>query len=199
VKAVKVIRDPKAFQLVADDTRRKIIFLLRVKERTVSQIAEELEKTPQAIYHHIGKLRDAEMVEVAREERVDHFIETYYRASAELFEFHYGKEGGREYMEKQVKETLENLPRLGIDIKVDGKLVSKVVDLQQRMNSIGDSKTEWVEKVEELKDLSFTSRQEMIKYANLLSMSDEQMEEYPQLHQPMRALLDSRLNAPIEA
>ena len=41
--------------------------------------------TPQAIYHHIKKLLPAEMVEVTREERVDNFIETYYRATAEVF------------------------------------------------------------------------------------------------------------------
>ena len=80
---------------MADDTRRRVIYLLRAKEMTVSQIASELQKTPQGIYHHIRKLLDAGMVEVAKEERVDHFIETYYRATAEVFEFIHG-EGGSE-------------------------------------------------------------------------------------------------------
>jgi len=86
MKSVKVFKDPGAFKILADETRRKIIYLLRVKERTVSQIAEELEKTPQVIYHHIRKLLDADMVEVAKEVRIDHFIETYYQATAEVFE-----------------------------------------------------------------------------------------------------------------
>ena len=81
MKAFKLIKDPNAFQLLGDETRRRIIYLLRAKEMTVSQIAGELNLTPQAIYHHIRKLRDAGMVEVAREERVDHYIETYYRAA----------------------------------------------------------------------------------------------------------------------
>lgn len=86
MKSVKVFKDPGAFKILADETRRKIIYLLRVKERTVSQIAEELGKTPQVIYHHIRKLLDADMVEVAKEVRIDHFIETYYQATAEVFE-----------------------------------------------------------------------------------------------------------------
>lgn len=86
MKKVKVFKDPRAFKILSVETRRKIIHLLRVKERTVSQIAEDLGKTPQVIYHHIRKLLDADMVEVAKEVRIDHFIETYYRATAEVFE-----------------------------------------------------------------------------------------------------------------
>ena len=67
MKSFKVIKDPDAFQLLADETRRRVIYLLRAKEMTVAQIAEELKLTPQAIYHHIRKLKDAEMVEVARD------------------------------------------------------------------------------------------------------------------------------------
>ena len=86
MKAFKVIKGgADAFQLLADETRRRIIYLLRAKEHTVSQMAAELELTPQAIYHHIRKLRDADLVEVSREERIDHFIETYFRATAEVF------------------------------------------------------------------------------------------------------------------
>ncbi len=65
MKAIKVVNDPKEFQLLADGTRRKIIFLLRATEMTVSQIASNLGLTPQAIYHHIKKLQKADLVTVA--------------------------------------------------------------------------------------------------------------------------------------
>lgn len=93
MRAFKYIRDPRAFELLADETRRKIIYLLRAKEMTVSQLAADLHVTTQAVYHQIKKLLELELVEVAREERVDHFIETYYRAAAEVFEFHHGDAG----------------------------------------------------------------------------------------------------------
>ena len=75
MRPVKILTDPKAFELLADDTRRKIINLLKAKEMTVSQIADQLDKTPQNIYHHIRKLLDGELVEVAREERIENFVE----------------------------------------------------------------------------------------------------------------------------
>ncbi|MFO7618288.1 MAG: ArsR family transcriptional regulator [Thermoplasmata archaeon] len=42
MQTVKMITDPEAFQLLADETRRKMIYLLRVKDMTVSQIAEQM-------------------------------------------------------------------------------------------------------------------------------------------------------------
>ena len=50
LKSFMVIKDPEAVELLGDATRRRIIYLLRVRERTISQIAEELRITPQAIY-----------------------------------------------------------------------------------------------------------------------------------------------------
>jgi DNA-binding transcriptional ArsR family regulator len=91
MKAFKVVTDPKAFQLLADGTRRKIVYLLRVKEMSVSQLAAELNLTPQAVYHHVKKLVKGGLVEVSREERCGHLIESYYRATAEMFSFSLGK------------------------------------------------------------------------------------------------------------
>src|SRR2546427_9476379 len=116
MKAFKVIDDPEAFQLLADETRRRVVYLLRAKEMTVSQIAAELNLTPQAIYHHIRKLKDAAMVDIAREERVDHFIETYYRASAEVFHLAHGQSKSSAVMEKNTAEALKVLPRLGFPV-----------------------------------------------------------------------------------
>ena len=56
MKAFKVIKDPDAIELLGDETRRRVIYLLRARELTISQMAEELGLTPPAIYHHIKKL-----------------------------------------------------------------------------------------------------------------------------------------------
>ena len=101
MQAFKFVKDPEAWELMADDTRRRVVYLLRAKEMTVSQIAEQLQKTPQAIYHPIRKLLDKELVEVAKEERVDHFIETYYRAAAEVFEFVHGEGHSKDTKSKE--------------------------------------------------------------------------------------------------
>ena len=64
--SARIIRNPEAVQLVADETRRKIIFLLRIREMNVSQIAKELNLTPQAVYHHIRRLVNCQLIEVVR-------------------------------------------------------------------------------------------------------------------------------------
>src|SRR5512139_527030 len=103
MKAVKHISDPEGFKILADETRRKIIFLLRAKELTVSQIADELNLTPQTVYHHIKRLVEAGMVEVTREVRVDHLIESYYMATAEVFHMTVGKtSGGKETLSEVI-------------------------------------------------------------------------------------------------
>lgn len=199
MRAFKVIRDPKAFQLVADQTRRRTIYLLRAKEMTVSQLAEELGKTPQAIYHHIRKLKEAGLVEVAREERVDHFIETYYQATAEVFEFSMGEgESSRKYAETQTREALKSLPKLGLEVRFDDDTVSDLVELEQRKNAIGE-RPELQDKAAELTELGFLTRQDVAKYAKLLTMSDEEFAEYQDVQRRFRELLRDSLVASAEA
>lgn len=178
-----------------------MIHLLRAKERTVSQIAEELGKTPQAIYHHIPKMREAGMVEVAREERIDHFIETYYQATAEVFCASSGSpfcparyisqgEGGKEHAKKEAKEALESLPKMGYDVQIDDKTISELVELQMQMESCG---VEFQEKTNELEDVDFYTKQSVGKYAHFLYMSDEEFKDYQRLEREFRKLLRSRL------
>src|SRR5215472_15565535 len=113
MKAVKVLTDPEAFELMADETRRHMVNLLRAREMTVSQISEALDKTPQNIYHHIRKLVDGALVEVVREERIENFVERYYRATAEIFEVTHGR-GEEEIDETEVKALLKSLSAAGM-------------------------------------------------------------------------------------
>jgi len=50
--------DEETFRLLQDETRRKIVFLLRDSELTVRQLASKLNLTAQNIYHHIKSERD---------------------------------------------------------------------------------------------------------------------------------------------
>ena len=196
MKAFKVITDPEAFQLLADDTRRRIIYLLRAKEMTVAQIAEELKLTPQAIYHHIRKLKDADMVEIAREERVDHFIETYYQATAEMFNLAHGQSGSAKVMEEEVREALGALDKLGFKAKVDPAVVTKVVDLMKRMKE-PDATSPWTEKVNELTDVSYFTKQELLEFTYLMSVSDKEFESFLRCYRDLRKTLRSTLLEPM--
>src|SRR2546429_3944884 len=195
VKAFKVIKSPEAFQLLADETRRRIIYLLRAKEMTVSQIAAELNLTPQAIYHHIRKLRDSDLVEVAREERVDHFIETYYRATAEMFNLSHGEGMPQAYAEEKTKETLMALSRIGLSARTDPEVVTRIVELAKKMEQFGEQ-AEWVEKITGLEDVDYFVKQELVHLAKLLAMTDKEFTEYLNLEREYRKLVRSLIQEP---
>jgi DNA-binding transcriptional ArsR family regulator len=193
----KFIRDPNAFELMADETRRRVIYLLRAKEMTVSQLAAELQKTPQAIYHHIRKLLDAGLVEVAKEERVDHFIETYYRAAAEVFEFIHGEGGSEKYGEQRVREALQALNQLGIQARADDEIVLRMIKISKQMNELALTQ-EMEEKIQKLEGLDFIGKKHVADYLNLLTMSDRKFEEWLNFERTRRNLLKSAVVGPMQ-
>ena len=197
LRTFKFIRDSNAFELLADDTRRRVIYLLRAKEMTVSQIAAELQKTPQAIYHTLRKLTDAQLVEVAKEERVDHFIETYYRATAEVFEFVHGDCDREEYGEQRTREALQSLKQLGIDVRVDDEIVSRLQGVSKHMDRLALT-PELEEKIQSLEGLDFVGKMHLAEYVNLLAMSDQQFEEWLSFERTRRNLVKSAVSGPLQ-
>jgi DNA-binding transcriptional ArsR family regulator len=195
MKAFKLITNPEAFQLLGDETRRRIIYLLRAKEMTVSQIAGELNFTPQAIYHHIRKLREAGMVEVAREERVDHFIETYYRASAEIFNLSHGEGSSQRFAEEKAAESFKALSKIGLKVREDSTAAARLVELDKRMEEIGQE-SKWSEAIAGLPDVDFLVKQGVGHLAKLLTMSDKDFAEYLNLIKEERKLLRSLVEEP---
>ena len=191
MKPIKAIKDPEAFQLLGDETRRKIVFLLRVKEMTVSQIAAELNITPQAVYHHIKKLRKGGMVEVAREERIDHLIESYYRATAETFFCSVGKTPrSRELAEDQVRTVLNALKRLGFNLEFDENQISQLIDVWSKLDEYKGSE-KFEDAISNLDDVDFLTKQTVSEYAETLSMSEEEFVRQQELRKKFRDLLIS--------
>ena len=168
--------------------------MLRAKEMTVSQIASELNLTPQAIYHHIRKMKGADMVEVAREERIDHFIETYYRATAEVFHFSHGEQNKAVMAEEQTKQALDALPRLGFDVRASDEIAKKLVALEQRMMNL-THKQAYMDKAGGLDDVDFFAKQGAAEYATMLAMSDKEFDEYCASHKEMRSILKSGMSS----
>jgi len=182
-------------ELLGDDTRRRIIYLLRARELTISQIAEELRMTPQAIYHHIKKLVPVEMIEVTREERVDNFIETYYRATAEVFSFSWGTSGkNRAQAEQRLRDTLLSLDKLGIRVRVEEEIVAQIIKTQGKIESFGDRQN-LEERVSKLDGVDFLGKQELASVATMISLSDKQFLEWLELQKELRKLLRGLLTS----
>ena len=135
MKAIQVLRDPNVFQLLADETRRKILYLLRVREMSVCELSEELKLTPQALYHHIKKLQEGGMVEVSREERCRHLIESYYRATAEDFLISTGKLRSETVHDKKLAEemitsALQAINKVGVKLDMDKNKIAQLVEIR---------------------------------------------------------------------
>jgi predicted transcriptional regulator len=192
MKAIKVVNDPEEFQLLADDTRRKIIFLLRATEMTVSQIASNLGVTPQAIYHHIKKLQNADLVNVVREERVGHLIESYYRATAEAFLCSVGvTPSGREFFEKQTKTTLDSLVKIGFDLEYNEDDVQKLIEMQDDLLKCCGQKDFEENIKDKLDDLDNTTLSLVKDFGKLLTMTDEEFLKEQQLKRELRYAIKS--------
>jgi len=194
MKAIKVVDDPKKFQLLADDSRRRIIFLLRATEMTVSQIASTLEVTPQAIYHHIKKLQGADLVQVVREERVGHLIESYYRATAEAFLSSVGATpSGREFFEKQMGTTLESLAKIGFDLDYGEDDVQMLIEKQDEVLKCCSEKDFEEKMTDTLDDLDSTTLALIKDYGKLLVMTDDEFLHQQRLNKELRNALKSLL------
>jgi DNA-binding transcriptional ArsR family regulator len=190
MRAVKTIKHPEAFEILADPTRRKMIYLLKVKELTVSQIASELGLTAQAIYHHIRKMKKVGVIEVAREERVGHFIETYYRSAAEMFHLSCGETSGRKANEELVKSALDGLAEIGLVSKADGKSVKEIATLIEDMEKCCGA-TKWADKIEDMDDVGFFVKQSMLEFAHLIAEDDKVFEETVRRKRELRRVLKS--------
>jgi DNA-binding transcriptional ArsR family regulator len=194
MKAIKVIDDPEKFKLLADETRRKIVFLLRATEMTVSQIASTIEVTPQAIYHHIKKLQKADLVQVTREERVGHLIESYYRATAEAFMCSVGATpSGREFFEKQMGTALDSLVKIGFDMEYDEDDVQSLIQKQDELTKCCSDKEFENEMKDALDDLDNTTLAVIKDYGKLLAMTEEEFSKQQMLKREFREALRSLL------
>jgi DNA-binding transcriptional ArsR family regulator len=198
MKPIQVLRDPEAFKLLADETRRKILYLLRVKDMTVSQLASELDLTPQALYHHIKKLLDGSMVEVVREERVGHLIESYYRATAEDFLLSSGKLSAQTLRDRklaleQVTVVLNALKKLGFNLDFDKNKISQLVDLRAELTTEcieNDEKCiRMEEKIWNMDDLNLLTKQIACDFSTTLLMSDEGFVRQQETRKKLRDLL----------
>ena len=194
MKAVKVISDPEACRLLADEKRRSIIYLLRAKEMTVSQIADELNLAPQNLYHHIKKMLEADLVEVTREVRVGSLIESYYRATAEVFQITVGQtSGSKELQTANIAAILASLKKIGFNITYNEEDIAKLSELTMKLDNNPVPK-EYDAAISNLEDIDLLVKQGLQEYTVILSMSEEQLKRKNALKQEFQNTLRSLAN-----
>jgi DNA-binding transcriptional ArsR family regulator len=194
MKPFMVVREPEAFELLADETRRKILYLLRVKEMTVGQLAENLGITSQAVYHHIKKLLKGKMVEVVKEERTGHLIESYYRATAEDFLLSHGKVSKQSLHDikltrEQVDRVLNGLNKLGFNLKIDEHKISQLADMRIGLDEPCTACAKYEDDIWNMDDLDIQMRMMATDFAGTLLMSDKEFAKQQEARKKLRDLL----------
>jgi DNA-binding transcriptional ArsR family regulator len=188
MKPVKTISDPEAFKILADESRRKILYFLRAKEMTVSQIADELDLTPQTVYHHIKRLLEAEMVEITKEVRVDHLIESYYQATAEVFHLTVGNAShSKETFVENIQTALNALEKIGFKVAYTKKDVEELAGYWMSLEDCCSAK-QYEDAIDKL-DIDFFAKQDVREYAGRLAMSDQQLQQQDEIENKITALL----------
>lgn len=197
MKPFMVIKEPEAFELLADETRRKILYLLRVKEMNVNKLAEDLGVTSQAVYHHIKKLLKGKMVEVAREERTGHLIESYYRATAEDFLLTHGKIRSqtlhdRKLVQEQLTRVLNSLNKLGCcNLEFDQNKISQLAELRAGVDEPCEASEKYQDSIWNMDELDIQMRIMASEFIGTLMMSNKEFARQQESREKLRGLLRS--------
>jgi DNA-binding transcriptional ArsR family regulator len=187
-----------AFALLGDETRRKIIFLLRDNELTVKEIASRLGLTTQNIYHHIGRLQEAGLVRVIEERLSGHLIERFYTVTADTFIYNEDRMEENDYQSSF--DILNGLNELGIGVEVseeNAERLSRLHEMSTRMpgaptveNGICTfcSFSGYFMKFGPMNPILLSR---ILQYAYLIGMNDEEFEASLGLITEMRGFLNS--------
>jgi DNA-binding transcriptional ArsR family regulator len=94
-----IIKDPEVAKLLADETRRGILHMLRHNEFSATDLAKSLKKSHSSIVHHLNLLLAAGLIEQTRTEKVRNMVQPFYRSVSRRFHVSY-----------TLSETLSNDP-----------------------------------------------------------------------------------------
>jgi len=197
---VRMLREitEEAFALLGDETRRRIIFLLRDNEFTVKEIASRLGMTAQNIYHHIGRLQEAGLVRVIDERLSGHLMERLYTVTADTFIYNEDKMEENEYQSSF--DILNGLNELGIGVEVSEENAERLSGLHEMSVKIpGAPSVEngictycsfsgYFMKFGPMNPMLLSR---ILQYANLMGMNDEEFEASLGVIKEMREFLSS--------
>jgi DNA-binding transcriptional ArsR family regulator len=173
------------FKLLEDETRRRVVSMLRDSPMTVKEIADQLGLTPQNIYHHMNRLQDAGVVELSYERRNGHMIESYYNVPADTFI--YSDDLIEERPVNRFMNILFGLKEMGIPVEPSMESALRLEELDRRYQSTLSRPPNRYEVCETCSFSGFFMKlgpmnplqlNRILWYGNLIRMSDEEFHVY---------------------
>jgi len=186
----------EAFKLLEDETRRRIVFMLRDETLSVKEIAKRLELTPQNIYHHMNKLQDEGIIQLNYEQRNGHLVESYYSVPADTYL--YSDDRITESNTRRYMDILFGLQELGLEIKPS---LETAVQLEETQEDYQDSLNDPENRYELCEQCSYSGffmkfgpmnpllLNKIYWYANLIRMNDTEFEQSIEKMRKLRGFL----------
>lgn len=138
---VETVKDVDRIKVSLEETREKILALLRVNDMSISQIAEVLNKDQSTISRHIKKLERAGFVEIVGEKKEHHIPERIYGRTADTFLIHPEPHDIKNLAALLIdwnlgcnKDTLEKLELLGYCEDFDERTLTNLIDFLDTIN-----------------------------------------------------------------
>ena len=188
--------DEDAFRLLGDETRRRIVFLLRDSELSAKELSSELGLTVQNIYHHIRRLKEAGLVRVTEERRVGHLIESFYTVTADTFI--YNEDRMVERSLQSSVDILNGLNERGVGLEVSVENTVRVSQLHARRMGMMDSPSVTNDMCTFCSFSGYFMKfgpmnpvllSQILQYANLMNMTEEEFESSLGLTRALRDFL----------
>lgn len=182
-KDICLIEDPAAMKVGLEGTRNQILELLRVKEMTISQIAEALSKDQSTIYRHVKKLENAGFIEVKGDRKKHHIPEKIYGRKAKWFLLTpepLGDEtpfaSGMDWNEERTKICIEVLEKMGFRCVKKEEVAEKLKELLEDLES--EVTQNMIDSLDESVDIDFFSLLHVKFLAEILKLKhDEELNE----------------------
>ena len=109
IKDIEVLIDKKTIKLMMDPLRIAIMSVLGREPMTVKQIADELNRKPGTILHHLDRLKKAKLVvQVRTEKTTTGIVQRYYRSTAREYQIGVAKVVSPKPTPEEVAETPED-------------------------------------------------------------------------------------------
>ncbi len=84
-QGIRIIKDPETAKLLAEESRRRMLHMLRHQEMSITGLAKALDKPHSSVQHHLTLLKDAGLVTETRQAKVRNMVQPFYRATAHRF------------------------------------------------------------------------------------------------------------------
>ncbi len=121
MKEIEIVDDPEIIKIIVEETRSKILRLLRFRDMTISEIASILNKDVSTIFRHIKKLEKAGLIKVTGERKVHNIPEKLYGRTIKTIilapEAYERSSFIKRYTEKAFSEIKEALSEMGYSVE----------------------------------------------------------------------------------